>query len=125
VEGHGGGVATGLDEFLDLLPGNEDLAEGFAACQLPDPQEPPDGLGAHVEGLCGLVDVVKQGLDLGSPDGFGGRQFDVFHFAFRCFFMAVIGHAAVIANLFSDSIAVPSDSPEVLSENFPKVNESQ
>jgi hypothetical protein len=62
---------------------------------------------------------------LGGPDRFGGRQFDVFHVVFCRFFMAVIGHAAVIANLFSDSIAVPSECLEEFSEYFPRGRESQ
>ena len=61
-----GFVAGGLQKGFDLLPGNEDFAEGFARTQIPPLDEPPNGLGATIEGGGGLVDVISQGLRQGS-----------------------------------------------------------
>jgi len=91
---HLGNITACPDELLDLLPGNEHFADGLAARQLAAPQEPPDGLGAHVEDLGGLFDVIEHGCQSSIIGGSGRYGFNgVYHsFWFRVF-MAVIGHA--------------------------------
>ena len=88
---HFGNVAARLDELLDLFPGNEDFTDEFAARQLTAPQETPDGLGAHIEDLGGLVDVVQHRFNGGGFAGSVGRRFDVRDHIIGFVFVAGIG----------------------------------
>ena len=84
------GVAACPDEVLDLLPGNQHLADGLAACQPATPEQATNGFCAQIQCASRLMDVIKQGLDLSRffrPDGRQLRVFGVVcHSRFCCFF---------------------------------------
>jgi hypothetical protein len=93
-------VAGGLEEGRELVAGNQHFPQHLAAGQFAPGQEPPDGLGAHIEDLGGLVNVIQQGFNGGGFAGSVGRRFNVrghfFVFGLRSF---IASRAPVFAKL--------------------------
>lgn len=51
-------AAIRLQKLLDLFPGNQNLPQGFAACQEPSGDQAAHGFGADIQGRSGLFDVI-------------------------------------------------------------------
>lgn len=75
-----------LDELLDLFPGNQNLAQGAARLQKAPPDQPTHAFCAAIQGLRGLVNVIKEGLNLRHIDAFRGGQLDVVYHSFSVVF---------------------------------------
>ena len=90
-------VAGGLEKGRDLFAGNQHFPQHLATGQFPAGQQPPDGLGAHIEDLSGLVDVVQHGFHGGGFTGSVGRRFNVCVHIFGLFCGASLRHARLFS----------------------------